>query len=261
MATIDLKQLVGRLNEVCRRALEAAAGMTLSRTHYNVEIEHWLLALADRADCDVAAILRQYEIDQGRFVTDLNHALEKLKTGNSRAPALAPDIVDLGKQAWLLGSLEQGATRVRSGHLLWALIADETLARRAREASSQLLKINADALKRDFATITANRPRLRKRRLRPPQVKRLVATVRRWRRVDRARWINSPPISQRRRGQGRSIRSLAATARSARSSISSRGDGRTTRSSPVRPVWERRRWWKASRCVSHPVTCHRRCKA
>ena len=52
MATIDLKQLVGRLNDVCRRALEAAAGMTLSRTHYNVEIEHWLLALADRADCD-----------------------------------------------------------------------------------------------------------------------------------------------------------------------------------------------------------------
>ena len=156
MATIDLKQLVGRLNDVCRRALEAAAGMTLSRTHYNVEIEHWLLTLSDRADGDIAAIFRQYEIDQGRFVTDLNRALDKLKTGNSRAPALAPDIVDLGKQAWLLGSLEQGATRIRSGHVLWALLADETLARRAREASSQLLKINADALKRDFASITAD---------------------------------------------------------------------------------------------------------
>ena len=111
MAAIDLKQLVGRLNDPCRRALEAAAGMTLSRTHYNVEIEHWLLTLADRADGDIAAILRHYEIDQGRFVTDLNRALEKLKTGNSRAPSLAPDIVELGKQAWLLASLEQGATR------------------------------------------------------------------------------------------------------------------------------------------------------
>ena len=55
-------------------------------------------------------ILRHYEIDQGRFVTDLNRALEKLKTGNSRAPSLAPDIVELSKQAWLLASLEQGAT-------------------------------------------------------------------------------------------------------------------------------------------------------
>ena len=52
MAAIDLKQLVGRLNDPCRRALEAAAGMTLSRTHYNVEIEHWLLTLVDRADGD-----------------------------------------------------------------------------------------------------------------------------------------------------------------------------------------------------------------
>ncbi len=156
MAAIDLKQLVGRLNDLCRRALEAAAGMTLSRTHYNVEIEHWLLTLADRADGDIAAILRHYEIDMGRFVTDLNRALEKLKTGNSRAPALAPDIVELGKQAWLLASLEQNAARIRSGHLLWALLADETLARRAREASGQLLKINPDLLKRDFAAITAN---------------------------------------------------------------------------------------------------------
>ena len=143
MAAIDLKQLVGRLNDPCRRALEAAAGLTLSRTHYNVEIEHWLVTLADRADSDIAAILRHYEIDQGRFVTDLNRALEQMKTGNSRAPSLAPDIVELAKQAWLLASLEQGATRIRSGHLLWALLADETLARRAREASGQLLKINA----------------------------------------------------------------------------------------------------------------------
>ena len=49
MAAVDLKSLVGRLNEACRRALEAAAGLTLSRTHYNVEIEHWLLKLLDSA--------------------------------------------------------------------------------------------------------------------------------------------------------------------------------------------------------------------
>src|SRR5690349_16117416 len=156
MATIDLKQLVGRLNDPCRRALEAAAGLTLSRTHYNVEIEHWLLKLADAADGDLSAILRHYEIDQGRFVTDRNRALERLKTGNSRAPSLAPDIVELGKKEWLLASLEQAATRIRSGHLLWALLADETLARRAREASGQLLRINPDLLKRDFVAITAN---------------------------------------------------------------------------------------------------------
>ena len=156
MATIDLKQLVAHLNDTCRRALEAAAGLTLSRTHYNVEIEHWLVKLNDRSDGDMAAIFRHYDIDNARFLTDLNRSLEKMKTGNGRAPSLAPEITELVKQAWLFASLEQGSAKVRSGHLLWALLADETLSRSAREASGQLLKIQPDLLKRDYATITAN---------------------------------------------------------------------------------------------------------
>ncbi|MGH7102063.1 MAG: Clp protease N-terminal domain-containing protein, partial [Acetobacteraceae bacterium] len=155
MAAIDLKSLVGHLNDHCRRALEAAAGLTLSRSHYNVEIEHWLLKLADGTDTDIAAILRHYEADVGRLITDLNRGLDRLKTGNARAPGLSPDIVELAKQAWLLASLEQGFARIRSGHLLWALLADETLAQRGRAASSQLLKISPDLLKRDFLAVTA----------------------------------------------------------------------------------------------------------
>jgi type VI secretion system protein VasG len=156
MAAIDLKSLIARLDDTCRRALEGAAGLTLSRSHYNVEIEHWLLKLIDGSDTDIAAILRHYEADHGRLQADLNRALDRMKTGNSRAPSLSPEIVELAKQAWLLASVEHGVTRARSGHLLWALLADETLARHAREASPQLMKVPADALKRDFAAITAN---------------------------------------------------------------------------------------------------------
>ncbi len=154
MATIDLKSLVGHLNEQCRRALEAAAGLTLSRTHYNVEIEHWLVKLLDIADGDVPAILRHYEVDEARLRADLNRAMERLKTGNSRAPSLSPEIVEGAKQAWLFASLEHNAARLRSGHLLWALLADDTLARRTREASGQLLRVPADLLHRDFMAIT-----------------------------------------------------------------------------------------------------------
>jgi len=155
MATIDLKSLVGRLNDPCRRALEAAAGLTLSRTHYNVEIEHWLTKLLDIADGDVPAVLRHYEVDEARLRTDLNRAMDRMQTGNARAPSLSPEIVEGAKQAWLFASIEQGATRLRSGHLLWALLADDTLARRSRDASGQLLRIPADLLKQDFAAITA----------------------------------------------------------------------------------------------------------
>jgi type VI secretion system protein VasG len=155
VAAIDLKSLVGRLNEPCRRALEAAAGMTLSRTHYNVELEHWLLKLADVADGDVAAIFRHYGVDEGRLRADLTRALDRLKSGNARAPALSPEIVALTREAWLFASVEHALMRLRSGHLLWALLADENLARRARDMSGQLLRIPVEGLKRDFAAVTA----------------------------------------------------------------------------------------------------------
>jgi len=132
MATIDLKSLVSRLNEPCRRALEAAAGLTLSRTHYNVEIEHWLTKLLDISDGDLPLLIRHYDIDEARLRTDLNRAMDRMKTGNARAPSLSPDLVECAKQAWLFASLEHGAAQLRSGHLLWALLADEALARRAR---------------------------------------------------------------------------------------------------------------------------------
>ncbi|ODT99443.1 MAG: ClpV1 family T6SS ATPase [Rhodospirillales bacterium SCN 65-16] len=153
MRAIELKPLIGRLNDVCRRALEAAAGATALRTHYNVEIEHMLIGLLDRTDTDIAAILRRWEIDPARVLTDVNRSLDRMKTGNARAPSLSPDIVEMVKDAWLLASVEHGATRVRSGHLLWALLADETLALRTREASPRLTEIPADVLKRELLTI------------------------------------------------------------------------------------------------------------
>ena len=155
MASIDLKALVGRLNGACRGALEAAAGLTLARTHYDIEIEHWLVKLADAADNDIAAILCHYKVDAGRLLADLNRSLDRLKTGNARAPAMSPDVVDAMKQAWLFASVEQGRGQIRSGDLLWALLADEKLSLRTRAATGQVLAIPTEALRRDLASITA----------------------------------------------------------------------------------------------------------
>jgi type VI secretion system protein VasG len=154
MATVDLKPLVARLDPRCRRALEAAAGLTLSRSHYNVELEHWLIKLAEAPDGDLPLILGRQGADAGRLLADLNRALDRLSTGNARAPSLSPEIVSLAREAWLLASVEQGAATIRSGHLLWALLADEPLARRAREMSRELARVSAEALKRDFVALT-----------------------------------------------------------------------------------------------------------
>ncbi len=153
MATIDLKRLIDRLDDPNRRALEAAAGLTLSRSHYNVELEHLFLKLIESPNSGIAPIFSHYEIEPGRLMADLRHALDRMTTGNSRAPALSPDIVELARQAWLFASVEQGAAQVTGSHLLWALLADESLARRARDMSGQFARILPDLLKRDFAKL------------------------------------------------------------------------------------------------------------
>jgi type VI secretion system protein VasG len=155
MASLDLKSLVSRLDDHCRRALEAAAGLTLSRSNYNVEVEHWLLKLIDGAETDIPLLLRHFEIEQGEFEAALLRTLDSLRTGNARAPSLSPDLVTLMEQSWLLASIEHRAQAIRSGHLLWALLTEPGLARRARETSALLDRIQPDALKRDFFSILA----------------------------------------------------------------------------------------------------------
>jgi type VI secretion system protein VasG len=147
MISIDLKSLVGKLNEPCRNALEGAAGLCLSRTHYNVEIEHWLLKLLEIPDSDLLLILEKFEVNPGNLVRQLNRELDIIKAGNSRAPALSPTIVDLAKNAWMLASVEYGHSKATSAHILAALMLDENLRRATEATSGELKKILPESLR------------------------------------------------------------------------------------------------------------------
>src|SRR5262252_6880603 len=153
---VNLKSLIARLNPTCHSALEGAAGLCLSRTNYDVEPEHLLLKLIERADTDMAAIFRRFEINQSRITRDLTTALDRLKTGNARTPGLSPRLPQWIQEAWLLASIDFGAAQIRSGHLLLALLANDELGRLARDISRQFAAVSVESLKRDFAEITAN---------------------------------------------------------------------------------------------------------
>ena len=88
--SVNLKSLIGKLDDVCRSALESAAGLCLSRTNYDVEVEHVLVKILETSDTDVIKILKHFEIDGARLAKDLLRALDRLKTGNARTPALSP---------------------------------------------------------------------------------------------------------------------------------------------------------------------------
>ena len=151
----NLKSLIAKLNTTSRSALEAAAGLCLSRTHYDVELEHFLVKLIEPSDTDMARILRHFGVDTSRLMRDLTRALDRLKTGNARTPALSPRLPQLFEGAWSLASIDYGARILRSGHLLLALLTDPDTARFARDLSPEFKKISVETLQKSFADIVA----------------------------------------------------------------------------------------------------------
>lgn len=147
MITLNLKSLIEKMNPTVRNSLEGAAGLCMSRTQYNVELEHWILKILDESDTDLMAILEKYEIDFARLTSDLDKTLNKLKTGNSRPPALSPDVVDAAKNAWMLASVEYHHPVTTTAHVLLALLLDEHHRRQLVEASKEFDKIPGESLR------------------------------------------------------------------------------------------------------------------
>ncbi len=148
--SLDLKSLIDKLSPLCRRTLEEAAGLCVSRTHYNVEIEHLLaklLALPEGQDTDLRRALRQYEIDRSLLVSQVEEALGRFDTGNSRTPAFSPQILQLFREAWLATSLQLKSPAVRTGSLLLALLDHDLLRGVAVQSVPALGKIPRDHLR------------------------------------------------------------------------------------------------------------------
>jgi type VI secretion system protein VasG len=124
MIQLDLKRLLGRLNGYTKRALETAAGLSVSRGNYEVGVEHLLLAMTDDVERDIAVILRHFGIEISALQRGLQRAVEAMRSGNSGRPVFATSLVELIQDAWLLSSVELGLGQIRSGALLLAVASN-----------------------------------------------------------------------------------------------------------------------------------------
>ena len=148
---VSLRSLIEKLNPTCKSALaDEAIRLCMARTHFYIEIEHWLIALLGNPNNDLGFLLRQYAIDAARVKRDLEAAVGRFKTGNSRPPGFSTDILDAIREAWVFASLEQGAARVRSGHLLYALLSDRGLSGRVKDTSPELARLSVEKLSADM---------------------------------------------------------------------------------------------------------------
>ncbi|ALK96720.1 ATPase AAA [Massilia sp. WF1] len=155
---INLKTLIGKLNDTTRAAATRAAGICVGFGQFEVDIEHLFLALLEQPASDVVVAARAAGISLTAFETDLRREVERLPAGSSRTPVFSRHLPLLFEHAWLIASLGQPAPgqeqRIRSGHLLLALLAEPGLAQLAQRASSCFMTFPLDRLKHDFDKLT-----------------------------------------------------------------------------------------------------------
>jgi type VI secretion system protein VasG len=150
----NLKTLISKLNDTTRRAAERAASLCMGRGHYEVDLEHFFLALLEQPQSDLVVLCRQFGVSTTELQRDLEAELGHFKAGNSRTPVFSTHLPVLLEHGWLIASLESHATGIRSAHLLLAMLTEPSLSQLAYRGSKLFAKFKQDELKHKLAELT-----------------------------------------------------------------------------------------------------------
>ncbi len=153
--SINLKTLIGKLNDTTRLAATRAANICVGLGQYEVDIEHLFLALLEQERCDFVLIARKCDISLGALESDLRREIEGFKSGSPRTPVFSKHLPTLLEHAWLIASLgTPQPDRIRSSHLLLALLTEADLAQLAQRGSRLFGKFRVDELKHHLDKFT-----------------------------------------------------------------------------------------------------------
>ena len=152
---INLKTLIGKLNDTTRAAATRAASICVGLGQYEVEVEHLFLGLIEQPGSDLAAIARACDISLTGLEADLRREVARFATGSARTPVFSRHLPLLFEHAWLIASLGSGQpNQIRSAHLLLALLTEPSLAQLAQRASRLFARFPLDRLKHDLERLT-----------------------------------------------------------------------------------------------------------
>ncbi len=150
----NLKTLISKLNDTSRRAAERAASLCLARGHYEVDLEHLFLALLEQPRSDFAVLCTRFDIAASALQADLEAEITRFKNGNTRTPVFSQHLPTLLEHAWLIASLDTQNQRIRSSHLLLALLTEPGLSQLALRGSALFVRFKRDELKHRLAELT-----------------------------------------------------------------------------------------------------------
>ncbi len=143
--------LIQKLNPYCTQALEAASGVCVNRSHYEVSVEHMLLKLLEDERSDIPLLLAHFEVDSGGWKKQLQGELEQLKNGNPGKPVFSDSLQNLFEEAWVASSMHLSQTQIRSGTFL-AAMADNPH-RYGMSFLDAIDKINMDEIVNQFDSL------------------------------------------------------------------------------------------------------------
>ena len=149
---VDPKSIIKRLTRPCTAALEAGVVQCVTARHYEVTLEHVMLALLDNADSDIAFLVMHYDLDPARLRQTLQRSLEDLRSGNAGKPTFSPMMLEWMQDAWTIGSVEYGFQKIRSG-VLFARLVQQPSKYSASNIGTYLEAIPKDDIKTNLTKI------------------------------------------------------------------------------------------------------------
>ncbi len=154
MTAISRTALFGRLDAAPLRAIETATGFAKMRGNPYVELVHWLHVLLQDPRGDLAAIRAAFGVDDARLAADVVANLDALPRGATAISDFAPAIEEAIEKGWLYASLQFGAGKVRTGHLIYGMLQTPTLKNALLAISGEWRKVAVERLGDDFAGVT-----------------------------------------------------------------------------------------------------------
>ena len=151
---VNLRSLISKLNDTSVIATETAAGLAKSQSHKEVDVEHLLLELFKIKGTDVQLICEFFGLRVEYVIEKLNIAVLNLTKSSSKVPVLSVSLINLIELSWVVSSVDFSAPKIRSGHILVALLRDSYLFNIFSQRIEELTKIEINQLSTQFGDIT-----------------------------------------------------------------------------------------------------------
>ncbi|MBV8378083.1 MAG: type VI secretion system ATPase TssH, partial [Verrucomicrobia bacterium] len=158
MAEIKRSILFGKLNPIAYKAVESATIFCKMRSNPYVELVHWLNQIFQLADSDLHKIIKHFGLNTSKVATDLTTALDKLPRGATSISDFSPHLEEAVERGWVFGSLLFGENRVRTGHVVVALLKTPSLRNVFLSLSKEFSNIKLETLTDNFAKVTGGSP-------------------------------------------------------------------------------------------------------